>query len=55
MQELNISTRIWLGVFSSEDAVRNAVENFIEGFLEQERSPHEIENIDYQSHEVDQP
>jgi hypothetical protein len=42
-----------VGVFSDRAKAEAAVEDFIEGFLEIERSPYEIQEVNYQEHTID--
>ena len=42
-----------VGVFSDSNKAEAAVEDFIEGFLEQERASYEVNEIDYREYEVD--
>jgi len=42
-----------VGVFSDRAKAEVAVEDFIEGFLEIERSPYKIQEVNYQEHTID--
>jgi len=42
-----------VGVFSDKAKAEVAVENFTEGFLEVERSPYEIKEVNYQEYIID--
>jgi len=43
-----------VGVFSNQTKAEDAVKNFIEGFLEIEKAPYEIQDISYQTNTIDE-